>query len=48
MHEYETPKLLTPEEMYEKPMLLDLEEVAACAHHCSTGGSAAAPAETET
>ncbi len=40
MHEYETPELLTPEEMYEKPMLLDLEEVSACAI-CGTGGSGA-------
>jgi hypothetical protein len=42
MHEYETPELMTPEEMYEKPMLLDLEEVTACAKLCGTGGSGSA------
>jgi hypothetical protein len=39
MQKYETPQLMTPEEMYEKPMLLDLEEVTACAKLCGTGGS---------
>ncbi|HEX9940971.1 MAG TPA: hypothetical protein VGG03_03055 [Thermoanaerobaculia bacterium] len=41
MHEYETPELFTPEEIYEKPMLLDLEEVSAC-KVCGTSGSGVA------
>ena len=40
MHEYEAPQLLTPGELYETPMLLDLEEVTACDKLCGTGGSA--------
>jgi len=37
MSEYQAPELRVPEELYEKPMLLDLEEVVMC-KVCDTGG----------
>ncbi|HEU0077132.1 MAG TPA: hypothetical protein VFQ76_05740 [Longimicrobiaceae bacterium] len=37
---YETPQLLAPAEMYEAPMLIDLEDLPASGSICCTGGSA--------
>ena len=37
MSEYRAPELRVPEEIYETPMLLDLEEVVMC-KTCETGG----------
>lgn len=38
---YETPQLLVPGEVYEAPLLVDLEDLPACSSSCYTGGSAA-------
>lgn len=43
---YETPHLIGPTDVYETPLLLDVEEAASCDWGCITGGDSPAPAKT--